>query len=786
MARSHLHKFGGSSLADADCYRRVVHILLTQGQSDDLVVVSAAGKTTNTLIELIERAQRGDDLSAPLAALQTFQLQLIAQLLIGDEAHSQQAQLNADFARLGQWLAESDIPRNRIQALGECWSARLLAAALRQLGVAAASLDSREFLTVTPGITPQPIEAYSRDLLEQRLVAQPNTRLVITGYIAADEQGDTVLLGRNGSDYSATLIGSLAGVEGVTIWTDVEGVFNADPNLLDDARLQTTLTLGEADRLARLGSPVLHPRTLQPLKQNALNLNVRSSYTPERPYTRILAGDADAEPVVTSLSRVALLHCETAPGPELARLFEQLEQQGLTALVSYPERGAVAVLEEQADAAEALLKSALGIQVRRDLSQGLVGLVSRNAGRLRGAFSRLLGRQAWPLKADPFALVTLVPAEQVADLTARVHRRCAGARKRIGLIVAGKGNIGSAWLDQFAGYQSRIRQDLEAELTLVAILGQEQALVQSGGIVPGQWQAQFDAQAKPYELDAVIRELAALPFDELVLLDITASARLSLAYPKLLEAGIHLVSANKQAGSGPLAFYQQLKQHLAERHLYWRYNATVGAGLPIFYALDDLRRSGDQLQRIDGVFSGTLSWLFHHYDGQRPFSELVLAAKAEGLTEPDPRDDLSGVDMQRKLLILARELGVDLELEEVALESLVPESLKDLPLEQFLNRINELDQPLADAVAGAEAEGKVLRYTAALSLEADKLVARVGLEAVTPEHPFASLPAGDNQFLLRSDYYPDGLVIQGPGAGRAVTAAAVQSDLVAICRRLLH
>ncbi|MBY6187296.1 bifunctional aspartate kinase/homoserine dehydrogenase II [Marinobacter hydrocarbonoclasticus] len=785
MARSHLHKFGGSSLADADCYRRVVHILLTQGQADDLVVVSAAGKTTNALIDLIERAGRNEPLTAAIQSLQAFQRGLIAQLLVGEEARSQQAQLNADFSQLSQWLAAPATHRSRIQALGESWSARLLAAALRQLGVAAASLDAREFLTVTPGITPQPIEAYSRDLLEQRLVAQPNTRLVITGYIAADEQGETVLLGRNGSDYSATLIGSLAGVRGVTIWTDVEGVFNADPNLLDDARLQTTLTLGEADRLARLGSPVLHPRTLQPLKQHELDLNVRSSYTPERPYTRILAGDADAEPVVTSLSRVALLVCD-APDAALRQAFAQLELQGLIPLVSYPERGAVAVLEEQVDAAEVLLQDSLGGTVRRDLSLGLVGLVSATAGRLRGAFSRLLGRQAWPLKADPLALVTLVPSEQVADLTARVHRRCAGARKKIGLIVAGKGNIGSAWLDQFAGYQSRIRQDLEAELTLVAILGQEQAVVSSKGIAPERWRDTFESHGAAYELDEVIRQLAALPFDELVLLDITASARLSLAYPKLLEAGIHLVSANKQAGSGPLAFYQQLKEHLAERHLYWRYNATVGAGLPIFYALDDLRRSGDQLQRIDGVFSGTLSWLFHHYDGSKPFSELVLAAKAEGLTEPDPRDDLSGVDMQRKLLILARELGVPLELEQVALESLVPEALKDLPLEQFLGRINELDQPLADAVSGAENQGKVLRYTAALSLEDSRLQARVGLEAVTPEHPFASLPAGDNQFLLRSDYYPDGLVIQGPGAGRAVTAAAVQSDLVAICRRLLH
>ncbi|GAA4902206.1 bifunctional aspartate kinase/homoserine dehydrogenase II [Ferrimonas pelagia] len=779
MTRRILHKFGGSSLADADCYRRVAHILLTQGNSDDLVVVSAAGKTTNRLIGLIRRARKGQELATELAELEQYQSQLIQKLLLGPEAGAVQLELSADLVRLRDWLVAPATHSAEIQSLGELWSARLLATLLQQLGVKAKELDARRFLTVGEDRCPN-YEA-SRESLETCLRDWPDTRIVITGFVAVDATGQSVLLGRNGSDYSATVIGALAQVEQATIWTDVQGVFNADPNRLQDARLQAELSLAEADSLARLGSPVLHARTLQPLRQHAMALNVRSSYTPEQPYTRILAQGAKAEPVITSLDKVVVLYSD-----HVKQAQAYLDAHGLMPLVCYPDLGALVISEELAEEAQVALVEEFGGSVRTERGLGLVALISRHAPRLAGAFSRLLGRKAWPLRREPLALITLVPSAQVADLTARVHRRCAGPLKQIGVIVAGKGNIGAAWLAQFADYQRQISDELEAELSLVAVLGKAQALLAPEGIAPADWRARFEAEAQDYRLSEIIEQASAWPYDELLLLDITASAELAAAYPLLLEQGIHLISANKQAGSGLQRDYDQLKQHLAQRHLYWRYNATVGAGLPVFYAIDDLKRGGDRLRSIDGVFSGTLSWLFHHFDGERPFSQLVLEAKEKGFTEPDPREDLGGVDMQRKLLILARELGLKLELSEVGLESLIPAALSQCSTAEFIERIAELDGPMAQALARAQAQGQALRYTAALAIEGDTLQAKVGLESVRPDHPFASLPPGDNQFLLRSEHYPNGLVIQGPGAGREVTAAAVQSDLVAICRRLLH
>ncbi|QIZ77955.1 bifunctional aspartate kinase/homoserine dehydrogenase II [Ferrimonas lipolytica] len=778
-----VHKFGGSSLADADCYRRVAHILLTQGKSDDLVVVSAAGKTTNQLIELLSLAHNGRSYSAELARLQSLQLGLIERLLLGPEALQLADKLNKDIDKLPAWLADASHHRAQVQALGELWSSRLLAALLGQLGVNAHAIDARDFLVVNQ--QSQPNYRRSREALNALCVRYPSSRLVITGYVACNEQGQAQLLGRNGSDYSATAIGAIAQADCCTIWTDVEGVFNADPNLLVDARLQQQLSLAEANRLAQLGSPVLHRRTLEPLQQHAMALQVRSSFTPERPYTRILAGETTAEPVITSVDSVVVLHCPS-DADATAQAAEALEEQGIAVLVSYLQERAIVVTEENASAAADALERQFMQPIRVERGLGLVGLISNHAQRLSGAFARLLSRRAWPLQADELALITLVPMEQVADLTARVHRRCAGPLKTFGLIVAGKGNIGGAWLQQFAEYQRQISDQLEAELTLVAILGQNRAWLEPQGIEVSQWQQGFAEHGCDYQLSEIITRAAALPYDELILLDITASGDLALGYPQLLEQGIHLISANKQAGSGPLGFYQHLKKSLAKRHLYWRYNATVGAGLPVFYAIDDLRRSGDTISQIDGVFSGTLSWLFHHFDGSKPFSQLVLEAKAKGFTEPDPRDDLSGVDMQRKLLIVARELGLELELVDVELESLVPEQLQNLTVEQFLARIDELDEPMAQALASAQQHNQALRYIAAFEQHGGEVKAKVSTAAVAQDHSLATLPPGDNQFLLRSEHYPNGLVIQGPGAGREVTAAAVQSDLVAICRRLLH
>lgn len=796
MARCHLHKFGGSSLADADCYRRVAHILLTHGHSDDLVVVSAAGKSTNFLYRLLELSTTKQLWQEELQTLISFQQKLIEQLLSNEQARSLRERLSNDKAQLISLLsltAINDYQSSQVVSFGERWSSRLLAALLRESGVAASDVDARTLLIADEGAVPQIRLQESRQRVQSALEKHANERLIITGFICANDNGDTLLLGRNGSDFSATLIASLADIERVTIWTDVEGVFNADPNKINDAKLLSSLSLDEANRLAHLGSPVLHNRTLQPLFDTQVSLAVRSSYASHTDFTLIAPKSSSASaPVVTNLNSVSLFNIQL--NGAFSELLSLLIDSGLYPLAHWSlaqKRVELTVTLENQKQVQALLDAnseALGItdvQVRDDL--GLVALVSADADLYRRGFARLLSRNARPLFNDGMSLVTLVPQTQVNLLTQKVHRRCAGPRKRIGVLLLGVGNIGEAWIDLFDGARAALNKELEASVDLVGLVSSRKALISDKGIALGSWRSEFEQQATPWQYSHLFEELQGLECDEVVALDISASADLTLQYPEFFARGIHVVSANKLAGSGPLPFYRELKLQLGNRRLFWRYNASCGAGLPVQHAINDLHNSGDSIEAVGGIFSGTLCWLFENYDAVKPFSELVVDARGLGITEPDPRDDLSGRDMQRKLLILAREIGLEIELEDIELKSLVPAHLAELPLEQFLSRINELDEDMLQQYLAAVEQDKVLRYVAALDKVDGKLKAEVSLQWVDNSHPYANLTPGDNVFVIRSKFYQDNpLIIRGPGAGRQVTAAAVQSDLAHICRDLLQ
>jgi aspartokinase/homoserine dehydrogenase 2 len=796
MARSHLHKFGGSSLADADCYRRVAHILLTHGQSDDLVVVSAAGKTTNFLYKLLSLRDSSQLWQEQLQILISYQQTLIEQLLSNEQARDLRERLSSDKSQLVSLLSleqRNDYQFNQVVSFGERWSARLMAALLREMGVAANHVDACSILVAEEGAVPNILVPQSRQKVQVLLAQHPQQRLVITGFICANRQGDTLLLGRNGSDFSATLIASLADIERVTIWTDVEGVFNADPNKINDAKLLKSMSLAEADRLARLGSPVLHSRTLQPLFNTAVSLAVRSSYASHTDFTLIapLSSSASA-PVITNLNEVLLFSFKM--NSDIEPLLTILDKAGITPLAYWSlaqHKFELALTLESQKQVQSLLtryRSEFAIEeLSAQTDLGLVALVSADAHHFRRSFARLLSRDAKPIYQDALSLVTLVPQAQVSLLTQKIHRRCAGPRMRIGVLLLGVGNIGEAWIDLFKRASPALNSELEASVELVGLVGSKKALISNDGINLERWQLDYQQQGIEWDYDKLFEQLALLSCDEIVALDISASAALTLQYPQLFARGIHVVSANKLAGSGPLPFYRELKQQLSNRRLFWRYNASCGAGLPIQHALNDLRNSGDTVEAVGGIFSGTLCWLFENYDGTKPFSELVLQARSLGITEPDPRDDLSGRDMQRKLLILAREIGLAVELDYISLSSLVPKALAELSLEDFLTRISELDDDLLQQYVAAAEQNKVLRYVASLDKVEGKLQAEVGLQWVDSHHPYANLTPGDNVFVIRSAFYQGNpLIIRGPGAGREVTAAAVQSDLVHICKDLLQ
>ncbi|MDP2588579.1 bifunctional aspartate kinase/homoserine dehydrogenase II [Vibrio splendidus] len=790
-----LHKFGGSSLANPECYQRVVNILREYSSATDLVVVSAAGKTTNRLIEFVEALDKDGRIAHEcLQTLRQFQLELIEALLEGEAASQLTATIQQEFTALGELTAPlSEAQKAQVLGHGEVWSSRLLATLLCQHDLQAVAQDARAFLRAEAGSQPEVDRARSYPLIKEALAQHAHCRVVITGFMAQNCEGETVLLGRNGSDYSATVIGALAEVERVTIWSDVAGVYSADPRLVSDACLLPLLRLDEASELARLAAPVLHSRTLQPVAQSAMDLSLRCSYQPEAGSTqieRVLASGRGAK-IITSLDEVLIVQLTFGHGHDFDRLesevLEGLKRAQLEPLayelepdqhclrLAYTEEiagGALEYLQDHAIEAEIKLKE--GFSLIAAVGAG----VTKNPNHCYGFYQQLKSSPVEFISEanSGLSLVAVIRKSETSSLVKGIHSQLFQAQKRVAIALCGKGNIGSSWLSLFAEQKAELEKRRGMNFELVAVVDSQTYWFDDQGIDATSVGKRFDDEAIANNGNDWLERLGSIQgYDEAVVLDVTASPVLAAKYLQIAQQGIHLISANKVAGSASSEYYHQVQDAFAKISRHWLYNATVGAGLPINHTVRDLRESGDDIIALSGIFSGTLSWLFQQFDGTVPFSELVDLAWQQGLTEPDPRADLDGSDVMRKLVILARESGLDIEPENVKVESLVPAELQELSVDDFFDKASVLSEELAERLEKAHSQQKVLRYVARLEKNGK---ATVGVEALSKEHALANLLPCDNIFAIESKWYKDNpLVIRGPGAGREVTAGAIQSDL---------
>ncbi|MCK6263209.1 bifunctional aspartate kinase/homoserine dehydrogenase II [Vibrio sp. ZSDE26] len=790
-----LHKFGGSSLANPECYLRVVNILKEYSGNEDLVVVSAAGKTTNHLIAFVDALSKDGRIAhEELQSLRQFQIDLINELLTGDAQAQLLAQLSDEFSTLGELTAPlTEAERSAVLGHGEVWSARLLAALLSQHQLSAVSQDARSFLRAESGTQPEVDRASSYALIKDVLAQHTHNRVVITGFMAQDSQGHTVLLGRNGSDYSATVIGALAEVSQVTIWSDVAGVYSADPRIVNDACLLPLLRLDEASELARLAAPVLHSRTLQPVAQSTMDLHLRCSYQAESGSTRIervLASGRGAK-IITSLDEVLLIQLSFSHSHDFERIetevLQSLKRAQLEPLayeaqadqyqlrLAYTAEIASGALSHLQDAAiEAEIKLKEGYSLVAAVGAG----VTKNPNHCYGFYQQLKSSPVEFISESQsgLSLVAVTRKAEVTPLVNSIHAQLFQAQKRVAIALCGKGNIGSSWLELFSAQKSELEKRRGMSFDLVAVVDSQTYWFDDQGIDAASVEKRFNDESVANNGQEWIERLGAIQgYDDVIVLDVTASKVLANQYLDIAAQGMHLISANKVAGSASSQYYNQVQDAFSKINRHWLYNATVGAGLPINHTVRDLRESGDDILALSGIFSGTLSWLFQQFDGSVPFSELVDLAWQQGLTEPDPRADLDGSDVMRKLVILARESGLEIEPENVKVESLVPKELADLPLDDFLDKSALLSEILAERLEKAQREDKVLRYIARLEKNGS---ATVGIEALHREHALANLLPCDNIFAIESKWYKDNpLVIRGPGAGREVTAGAIQSDL---------
>lgn len=801
-----VHKFGGSSLATAECLKRVLEIIRENCQLNDIIVVSANGKTTDSLFaiySLVERTlaeqekQQSDDVTLAITALAQGQAQLITELLNTNNSKQLLLQLDKDINQLTTWLTTDFVQyKNDILAFGEVWSARLLSALLNEQVCPSNFIDARDFLVIDNEQSGVVDSATSAAQLRQR--RQFGKLAVITGYISQDSRGKSCTLGRNGSDYSATIIADLVAASHVTLWTDVDGIYSADPRVVPSARKLHRLPNGVAKELGRLGNPVLHAKTLlpliNPLSEHHTHLHVASSFDAKVTGTEIgkFGQIAKQELSVTYLNDLLLAQSVSFIGDsgEKARAeFSPIcmdDQQGFMVISQ----------AQQKSLSHWLASHDVEITFKPVAIIATVGHRVAERGDIKARFKRSL-KTAKPLQLvgsdNSHSVIAILPEPCSIELLNKVHHQMTKDARHIGLVVAGIGNIGERFLSLLPAQLNNVYA-LE-NLHLVGLLSSQKALINNDGIDVNQATSLFSQQAIAYDNDQLISWLTQHPYDELIVVDITPSEDFSLLYERIFALGIHIIGANKWAASSSTEYYNNLVNTADSHNSLWLGNTTVGAGLPINYAIDDLRQSGDSISELSGIFSGTLSWLFESYGGSDNFSTLLLDALAQGITEPDPREDLSGRDVQRKLLILARKAGFELALEDIDCQNLVPEALQSLSIKEFLTRVHELDGYFADALAQATNQSSCIRYVARFQHNVNAVTeqnptginAKVSLEILPTSDPFANLIPGDNIFKISSRWYQDNpLIIQGPGAGRDVTAGGLHSDLVKICQQLAH
>lgn len=804
--RCRAHKFGGSSVANAACYRHVA-ALLQAAPAPRVVVVSAMGGVTDALTALARSAIDQEPWQAAWSRLCQQHLVVAAHLDPEDRsgvADWLRDEFDALFRQLPM-LAVSNLAA--VQGLGEVWSSRLLQLALG--GGDWARLDAREVLVVHAGELGVAVDwAQSRNRLDAWRARHPQRDVVITGFVARDGDGRITTLGRNGSDYSAAIFAVLFDASELTIWTDVDGVLSADPRLVPDAVCLDAMSYAEACELAYFGARVLHPQTLAPAMQAELPVRIRNTLNPEASGTLIArTGSAAASPVkgLSLVDGQAVLELGGAgligvPGTA-ERLFAALREAGVSVTMisqgssehsicclvpqAQAERGRAAV---EAAFAEALGDGQVegvtitpGIAVLAAVGDGMVGQPGVAARLFDGLARARVNVRAIAQGASERNISVAIAADDAVRGLRAAHSAfwLSPATLSIGLI--GPGNVGRALLAQLAAAMPRHSDGASAlDLRLRAIADSRRMRLDARHLAPDAARGCL-ANGEPLDLDRFAGHVRASHLPHALIVDCSGSDAVADHYPAWLAMGIHIVTPGKHAGSGPLQRYQAIRAAEHPAGLF-RCEATVGAGLPVIQTLRALLDTGDELSGVEGVLSGTLAWLFNRFDGSRPFSMLVREAHALGYTEPDPRDDLSGMDVARKLVILAREAGHGLVLDDVGIENLVPEALRGIPKQAFLERLHELDAPLQARLQAAQAQGRQLRYLARLDAHGR---AEVGLAMPEPGHPSLHGRLTDNLILFRTRRYADNpLVVQGPGAGAEVTAAGVFGDILGIARTL--
>jgi aspartokinase/homoserine dehydrogenase 1 len=819
-------KFGGSSVANAENIQKVAGILI-QNNEPHIVVVSALGGVTDALINTGIRAEKKDETYKDvLLQLEKKHLDTARALLPITHQSSCLSMIKQQFNALEEicnsvfYLNELSLrTKDRIISFGELLSSKIIAAFLHSKNIDHKWLDSRELIKTNNnyGFAAVDFESTNK-LIEEAITLSDNLPVgryakifIAPGFIASDDEGNTTTLGRGGSDYTAAIFAAAINASSLEIWTDVNGIMTADPRWVTNAKTIERISYQEAMELSHFGAKVIYPPTIQPVMLKNIPTLIKNTFQPNEKGTTIehLSNSPSADggiiTGISSINTIALLSLEGSgmigiPGFS-KRLFEALANEKINVILitQSSSEHSICVAINAADAAKA--KRAVDKTFEIEIAQkkveplkiedgqsiiALVGDKMKSHPGISGKMFDALGRNGINVRAiaqgsSERNISAVIAYTDIIKAVNVLHEAFfESAYKQLNIFIVGVGNVGGKFLGQLQQQQNFLAQHLNLQARVMGIANSKKMLFadNGNGISLQTWTAQLQ-QGNNMHLDKFIKTVVEKNLRNSIFVDVTANEEVAKIYDKLLSKAVSVVACNKIAASSSYKNYCNLKSLAKEYNALFLFETNVGAGLPVIGTLNDLRRSGDIVHKIQAVLSGTLNFVFNNYDATKPFAEVVKQAQDEGYTEPDPRLDLGGTDVMRKILILAREAGEQIEMDDITNNGFLPPSCFEGSVDDFYKEMLKQEDHFKKIYNEAAAKNCKLKFVA----EYENGRASVGLKHIAPDSNFYHLYGKDNIVLFYTQRYPEQpLIVKGAGAGADVTASGVFADIIRVAR----
>ena len=806
-------KFGGSSVANPENIKKVFSIIQEKLKKHEIAIVfSAFGGVTESLLKISQLAKEGDPAYRDLLqSLEERHLDMVRQLISVQNQSTVMTYVKVRFKELedlfhGIFLIKENSARtlDYVASFGERLSAFILSEALAGHGLKTQFLDARDVIRTNDRFGQARVDFETTNALIRSYFGKNDGIKVITGFIASTSKGETTTLGRSGSDYTASIFAGALEAEDLEIWTDVSGVLTSDPRMVYTAFTVPQLSYNEAMELSHFGAKVIFPATMQPAMKRNIPIYIKNTFEPENVGTKI-NGDVTKEALIKGISSISNISIVTVQGAGLiesvsgtSRVFKALAETEVNiVLISQASSEHSICLAIKTDEAY-LAKEAVEKEFHYEIKSGemeevnllhgfaTVAVVGENMKHNPGASGRMfraLGRNNINVAAiaqgsSELNISAVIPQADLQKALNALHEAFfLSENKVLHVFLIGTGLIGQALIRMIASQQEKLQRDSMLDIQIHGLANSRyMAFHEDGFDLKNPYQ--LSENDEKMNLNKFIETMEQMNFSNSVMVDCTASMDVADTYSRILEAKVGIVTPNKKANSGSMDQYLALKKIAKKRGVKFLYETNVAAGLPVINTLQDLMLSGDSVIKIEAVLSGSMNFIFSEFEKGASFSEVVKVAKEKGYTEPDPRDDLSGMDVARKILILGREAEQHLEFDSVTVEGMVPEDcVETASVDEFFEKLKAHDADFEKLREQAKAKGEKLRFMATL----ENGSAKVGLNSLKEEHPFSSLQGSDNMILLTTERYHDfPMIIRGPGAGADVTAAGVFADVIRI------